>query len=134
MTNSTAPLPSEGEQDTGWRAPNRTGGLTRTAAVGIAAAAILGGGLALAPSASAAPAASASTARTADVSPQGTAPACVSRTVSGRSATLTNYCGRTMRVKVVVKWGPDSRCFTLTHRSGVRYTWGVGSYDKTVTC
>ncbi|WP_405660132.1 hypothetical protein [Streptomyces sp. RK9] len=146
MTNSTAPTPAEGEQDTGWRAPHRTGGLARTAAVGIAAAAILGGGLALAPSASAAPAAptsssgssgssdASSAARTADVSPQGTAPACVQRTVRGRTATVTNYCGRTMRVKVVVKFGPDSRCFTLPPRHWARYTWGFGSYDKTVTC
>ncbi|MFD9859314.1 hypothetical protein [Streptomyces alboflavus] len=152
MTNSTAPTPAEGEQDTGWRAPHRTGGLARTAAVGIAAAAILGGGLALAPSASAAPAAptsssgspgtsgtsgstdASSAARTADVSPRGTAPACVQRTVRGRTATVTNYCGRTVRVKVVVKFGPDSRCFTLPPRHWARYTWSFGSYDKTVTC
>ncbi|MFD9884846.1 hypothetical protein ACFWZT_25660 [Streptomyces alboflavus] len=146
MTNSTAPTPAEGEQDTGWRAPHRTGGLARTAAVGVAAAAILGGGLALAPSASAAPAAptassgssgssdASSAARTADVSPQGTAPACVQRQVRGRTATVTNYCGRTMRVKVVVKYGPDSRCFTLPPRHWARYTWSFGSYDKTVTC
>ncbi|MFD0414104.1 hypothetical protein [Streptomyces sp. NPDC127108] len=138
MTDSTTPTPTpthtEREQDTGWRAPSRPGGFTRKAAVGIAATAVLGGGLALAPSASAAPTASSSTARTTDVSPQGTAPACVQRRVSGRSATVTNYCGRTMRVKVVIKYGPDSRCFTLPPRNGVRFTWLIGRYDKTVTC
>lgn len=131
MTDNTVGALSEGEEDTGWRAPSRRRtGFARTAAVGLAATAVLGGGLVLAPSASAAPAAAPSTARTADVSPLGTAPACVQRTVSGRSATVTNYCGRTMRVKVVVKYGPDSRCFTLAHRGWARHTWGIGSYDR----
>ncbi|WJV46692.1 hypothetical protein [Streptomyces flavofungini] len=79
MSKSTAPTPSEREQDTGWRAPSRPGGL-------------------------------------------------------GRSATVTNHCGRTMRVKVVIKYGPDSRCFTLPPRHWARFNWTFGSYDKTVTC
>lgn len=33
MTDSTAGAPSEGEEDTGWRAPSRRTGSARTAAV-----------------------------------------------------------------------------------------------------
>ncbi|MEV0438092.1 hypothetical protein AB0I84_33580 [Streptomyces spectabilis] len=116
MTSSTR-MPCD-TTDTGWgRAARRR---VRATAVGLTAAAVLGGGLTLAPAASAAP--------------QGTAPACVERSVSGRSATATNNCGRVLRVKIVVKHGPDSRCTSLKHRAWARHSWPFGSYDKTVTC
>ncbi|MEI5102091.1 hypothetical protein RB200_30710 [Streptomyces sp. PmtG] len=126
--------------DTGWgRAAARARSYARGAAVGLAVTAVLGGGPALAPEAAAAPTAPAAAAenRTAEVSAaaaRGTAPACVQRSVRGRSATVNNRCGRLMRVKIVVKRGPDSRCYALKHRAWARYSWPFGSYDKTVTC
>ncbi|QDQ13265.1 hypothetical protein [Streptomyces spectabilis] len=130
MTSSTR-MPRD-TTDTGWGRTAR--GRVRAAAVGLTAAALLGGGLALVPAASAAPPDRDRAAAVSGAAPQGTAPACVKRSVSGRSATATNDCGRVMRVKIVVKHGPDSRCTSLKHRAWARHSWPFGSYDKTVTC
>ncbi|WP_030688527.1 hypothetical protein [Streptomyces sp. NRRL B-1347] len=128
---STTRMPSD-TADTGWGPRARV--RVRAAAVGLAAAALLGGGLALGPAAAAAPPDRDRVAALSEAAPQGTAPACVERSVNGRSATATNNCGRVMRVKIVVKHGPDSRCTSLKHRAWARHSWPFGSYDKTVTC
>ncbi|MCI3932564.1 hypothetical protein [Streptomyces sp. AN091965] len=128
---STSRMPS-GTSDTGWGPRART--RVRAAAFGLAATALLGGGLALGPDAAAAPDRGPATVVRSEAAPQGTAPACVQRSVNGRSATATNNCGRVMRVKIVVKHGPDSRCHSLKHRAWARHSWPFGSYDKTVTC
>ena len=98
----------------------------------IGAAAALTGALAFtAPAASAAPAAPAA---------GGTAPACISRyvngTVDGFDVLLTNNCGRTMRVQVVVKYASDSPCYTLRAGAQKLYSYeGItGQYDRTAVC
>ncbi|MET9294067.1 beta-Ig-H3/fasciclin [Streptomyces sp. NPDC003077] len=69
----------------------------------------------------------------------GTAPSCIQRYVHGEGATLeillNNYCGRTMRVQVVISGDSDSPCFTM--RDGTRKLWrysGYGTYDRTAVC
>ncbi|MFC7814638.1 MULTISPECIES: beta-Ig-H3/fasciclin [unclassified Streptomyces] len=70
----------------------------------------------------------------------GTAPACVNRyvtnTPNGFDVNLTNKCGRTMRVKVIVNNGGDSPCYTIYDRRSKLFIYeGVfGTYDRTVTC
>ncbi|MGJ6968430.1 hypothetical protein ACSDR0_41640 [Streptosporangium sp. G11] len=100
--------------------------------------------LALAP-AGAAGAASATTTATAVTAAgaasasAGTAPACVKRQLIIRQGVaLTNKCGRTMRVKVLVKRGKDSWCFTM--KNNQRRFWAFvpqaafAKYERTVTC
>lgn len=67
----------------------------------------------------------------------GTAPACIER---GRNipgdpwASATNKCGKTMRIKIIIKWGDDSGCKALANgETMVHYFFG-GHYQKTVTC
>ncbi|MGH4031049.1 beta-Ig-H3/fasciclin [Actinomycetota bacterium Odt1-20B] len=70
----------------------------------------------------------------------GTAPACINRyvtdTPNGFDVDLTNNCGRTMRVKVVVNYAGDSPCYTLGAGQSKLYIYeGVtGTYDRTVVC
>ncbi|GAA2626986.1 hypothetical protein [Streptomyces axinellae] len=66
----------------------------------------------------------------------GTAPACILRTVNKKTddAVVTNRCGKTMRVKIIVNNGYDSSCHTLRNGKGFYYTWPWGSYARTVTC
>ncbi|MFE0186688.1 hypothetical protein [Streptomyces sp. NPDC059008] len=107
-----------------------------------AATAALGGGLALpAGPAVAAPAqvgpgdrATAEAAEGAGI--LGTAPACVRRDVikHEKKVTVGNDCGRAMHLKVVIDWGPDSRCLTYQHGEAWTWHWGRGSYGKVVTC
>ncbi|MFI6767300.1 hypothetical protein [Streptomyces sp. NPDC050355] len=107
-----------------------------------AAAAALGGGLALpAGSAVAAPAQVGPGDRTATEATEGagilgTAPACVRRDVikHEKKVTVGNDCGRAMHLKVVIDWGPDSRCLTYQNGEAWTWHWGRGSYGKVVTC
>ncbi|MCC5037256.1 hypothetical protein DMH02_029795 [Streptomyces sp. WAC 00631] len=115
----------------------RTGTARRRLAL-TAATAALAGGLALpAAPAAAAPAGTAERmAPAAAADARGTAPACVRRDVvkHRKKVTVTNTCGRTMHVKVVINRGRDLRC--LTYRHGQTWTghWRIGSYGKVVTC
>ncbi|MBQ0987958.1 hypothetical protein KBZ10_26255 [Streptomyces sp. F63] len=102
-----------------------------------AATAALAGGLALPAPAAAAPAGTAE--RTAPASAQdarGTAPACVRRDVvkHRKKVTVTNTCGRTMHVKVVIHRGRDLPCLTYQHGETWTGHWRFGSYGKVVTC
>ncbi len=96
--------------------------LHKSAALGILATAVLGSGLAMAPTATAAEA--------------GTAPACVKRDVikHEKYVKVTNTCGRAMHLKVVIDWGSDSPCLTYQHGQQWEWNWGRGSYGKVVTC
>ncbi|GAA2799770.1 hypothetical protein [Saccharopolyspora taberi] len=69
---------------------------------------------------------------------EGTAPACIARVVDNQADAqyvwVRNECGKTMRIKIIVKGGRDTGCNTL--RNGQSREWKLtwGSYDKTVTC
>jgi hypothetical protein len=66
----------------------------------------------------------------------GTAPACIHRFASNKyhEVGITNECGKTMGVKVIINWGSDSPCFVLFPQSIQKFHWGFGTYGKTVTC
>ncbi|MGX1853596.1 hypothetical protein OIU91_28105 [Streptomyces sp. NBC_01456] len=86
-----------------------------------------------------APAATAATTapKTAVAAAGGTAPACIHRQVHTilRYARISNWCGKTMRVKVIVDGDFDSPCNTLHNGSNFSWSWGpTGSYRKTVVC
>ncbi|MER7129907.1 hypothetical protein [Streptosporangium saharense] len=70
------------------------------------------------------------------VAARGTAPACIGRAVDKKRkiARVTNNCGRTTKVKVVINNGPDSSCYTLRNGQVLSFRWRLGSYDRTVTC
>jgi hypothetical protein len=95
----------------------------KSAALGILATAVLGSGLAMAPTATAADA-------------MGTAPACVKRDVikHEKYVKVTNNCSETMHLKVVIDWGSDSPCLTYQPGEQWEWNWGRGSYGKVVTC
>ncbi|MBZ4320440.1 hypothetical protein [Streptomyces huiliensis] len=67
----------------------------------------------------------------------GTAPACVER---GRNipgdpwASATNKCGKTMRIKIIIKGGDDSGCKSLANGRTMVHYFITGHYQKTVTC
>ncbi|GAA3905707.1 beta-Ig-H3/fasciclin [Streptomyces lannensis] len=69
-----------------------------------------------------------------------TAPSCISRPVystpDGFDVFLTNNCGRTMSVKVIVDNGGDSNCYVMS--AGTSHTFSYsgifGTYGKTVIC
>ncbi|MFE2039224.1 hypothetical protein ACFXBB_39615 [Streptomyces scopuliridis] len=67
----------------------------------------------------------------------GTAPACIKR---GRNipgdpwASATNQCGKTMRIKIIIKAGDDSGCKTLANGKAMVHYFLTGHYQKTVTC
>ncbi|MFE2320453.1 hypothetical protein ACFXC8_46800 [Streptomyces sp. NPDC059441] len=65
----------------------------------------------------------------------GTAPACIGRAASdlGGFVYASNNCGKTMRVKVIIDFGPDSSCWTLAPGQERRHNY-YGSYGKTITC
>ncbi|MCP2165800.1 hypothetical protein [Goodfellowiella coeruleoviolacea] len=68
----------------------------------------------------------------------GTAPACIARVVDNQADAqyvwVRNECGKTMRIKIIVKGGRDTGCNTL--RSGQSREWKLtwGTYDRTVVC
>jgi hypothetical protein len=73
-----------------------------------------------------------------DVGVADLAPGCVERTYhdhgrppGGRKEVhLVNTCGRTMYVKVIVAYGPDSECIRMDSPSGWVYWWQIGwPYD-----
>jgi hypothetical protein len=89
-----------------------------------------------------------------EVQADAAAPACMKRVVGNlptsrlTSVFITNDCGKTMRVKVIVNRGRDSGCITLANQQTTRVdlaglfgaalgrdlgSFGV-SYRKTVTC
>ncbi|MEU2602808.1 hypothetical protein ABZ669_38080 [Streptomyces hirsutus] len=74
-----------------------------------------------------------------DATAGGTAPACVYRYVTGSGSTLlisiTNQCGKTMRVQVVIAWDYDSDCYVIPDRKNVVVAYsGTGSYDRLAVC
>ncbi|MFE8937937.1 hypothetical protein ACWDNT_12350 [Streptomyces sp. NPDC000963] len=69
----------------------------------------------------------------------GTAPACIERQVvnnpdGGMQAWLYNKCGKSMRVKVVVKSWRDTSCKTIPNRHSAYFRTLGGRYDRTAVC
>ncbi|CAL9330561.1 hypothetical protein [Streptomyces sp. enrichment culture] len=69
----------------------------------------------------------------------GTAPACIQRSVvnnpdGGMQAWLYNKCGKTMRVKVVVKNWRDTSCQTIKNKKSAYFRTVGGRYDRTAVC
>ncbi|MEV6844049.1 hypothetical protein [Actinoplanes sp. NPDC051411] len=93
----------------------------------VAGAALMGAG------AIATPASAAGTEATAAAA--GTAPACIGRDVHSvlEYVTLSNNCGKTMQVKVIIDAGSDSPCYRMGSGSSVTYWYG-GIYNRTVVC
>lgn len=93
-----------------------------------ATTALLGGGVAMAPAAAAAPAAA--------IASGGTAPSCIHRNVDQvlQYARVSNHCGKTMQVKVIINHGPDSPCYRTKNKSAFGHYWWIGRYGKTVVC
>ncbi|HEY9438800.1 MAG TPA: beta-Ig-H3/fasciclin [Streptomyces sp.] len=106
--------------------------MNRKLAVVAATTAAIGGVLLSTPTAQAAPATRAAAA--------GTAPSCIGRYVTGTpngfDVDLSNNCGSTMRVKVIVDHGGDSPCYTMSNGSRKLFIYeGVfGTYGRTVVC
>ncbi|QKW07137.1 hypothetical protein HUT18_12735 [Streptomyces sp. NA04227] len=114
--------------------------------IAVTTGALLAVGAVAAPVASAADAPAAATGRTSVASVSGvalagggTAPACIERQVhnnadGGTQVWLRNVCGKTMRVKVIVKNWSDSGCRTLNNNTGTFFQTVGGRYDRTVVC
>jgi hypothetical protein len=68
----------------------------------------------------------------------GTAPACIHRHVHSTIgyARLSNYCGKTMYVQVLVTNGGSSPCMGLGNGKAVIWPWtsGIQSYRRTAVC
>ncbi|NEA87949.1 hypothetical protein G3I38_24390 [Streptomyces sp. SID7958] len=69
----------------------------------------------------------------------GTAPACIQRSVvnnpdGGMQAWLYNKCGKTMRVKVVVKNWRDTSCKSIKNKQSAYFRTVGGRYDRTAVC
>ncbi|MEU2676736.1 beta-Ig-H3/fasciclin [Streptomyces sp. NPDC007107] len=99
--------------------------MSRRAAQAAVTAAALGGSLIV----SATPAAAATT-----------APTCIGRmvtqTTDGFDVLLSNNCGGTRSVKVVVSLASDSSCYVMSKGTHVLYVYHgiLGNYDRTVNC
>ncbi|WP_329228516.1 beta-Ig-H3/fasciclin [Streptomyces sp. NBC_00111] len=69
-----------------------------------------------------------------------TAPTCIGRmvtqTTDGFDVLLTNRCGGTRSVKVVVSLAPDSSCYVMSKGTNALYVYHgiLGNYDRTVNC
>ncbi|MEU3950440.1 hypothetical protein [Streptomyces sp. NPDC029526] len=69
----------------------------------------------------------------------GTAPACIQRSVvntpdGGMQAWVYNNCGKTMRVKIVVKNWRDTSCKTIKNKKSAYFRTVGGRYDRTAVC
>jgi hypothetical protein len=95
----------------------------------VASAALVGGG------AIATPANAAGPGTEAGLAAGGTAPACIGRDVHSvlEYVTLSNNCGKTMQVKVIIDAGSDSPCYRMGSGSSVTFWYG-GIYNRTVVC
>ncbi|HEY3666457.1 MAG TPA: hypothetical protein VGL19_10675, partial [Polyangiaceae bacterium] len=63
------------------------------------------------------------------------APTCVQRVLAGpKRLNIANTCGTTRWAKVIIAFGPDSSCFSMTNGRLVSVTWHIGSYDGLVDC
>ncbi|MGW7055575.1 hypothetical protein [Streptomyces sp. NPDC054887] len=83
-----------------------------------------------------APVLTAAPAHSSQVQVMGTAPSCVKRDVikHQKYVKVTNTCNEAMHLKVVIDWGPDSRCLTYQPGHQWEWNWSRGSYGKVVTC
>ncbi|WP_434587893.1 hypothetical protein [Streptomyces sp. A5-4] len=65
-----------------------------------------------------------------------TAPACVARDVikQEKKAWTTNNCGRRMHIQLVIKHGPDGRCWSTSPGERLEWKWSRGSYGRIALC
>ncbi|WP_394830267.1 hypothetical protein LVJ94_27540 [Pendulispora rubella] len=73
---------------------------------------------------------------TAEAAPLAGAPACVERTMlAQRSLYVHNNCGNRQRVKVIIRTGPDSDCFSIdpNQTKVVNWAW-PGTFDRLDSC
>ncbi|MDT0454991.1 hypothetical protein RM550_04435 [Streptomyces sp. DSM 41527] len=83
----------------------------------------------------AAPAVAASA--TAESTAGGTAPACVLRDIDKAAGTadVLNGCSKTMRLQLIISFGPDGDCTTIPNDGDwYRWKWVLGSYDRIAVC
>ncbi|MGW9432432.1 hypothetical protein ACWHA1_31395 [Streptomyces decoyicus] len=54
----------------------------------------------------------------------------------GFDAYITNHCGRTVYVQVIIGWGPDSGCYPVANEKArvVSYRGVLCVYEDTVFC
>ncbi|MFD3420997.1 hypothetical protein [Streptomyces decoyicus] len=54
----------------------------------------------------------------------------------GFDAYITNHCGRTVYVQVIIGWGPDSGCYPVANEKArvVSYRGVFCVYEDTVFC
>ncbi|MCP2257680.1 hypothetical protein LX15_001365 [Streptoalloteichus tenebrarius] len=68
----------------------------------------------------------------------GTAPARIVRVIDNqahaRYVWVRNECGRTMRIKIIVRGAPDTGRTTLRHGQSREWKLTWGSYERTVVC
>jgi hypothetical protein len=120
--------------------------IRHVAGVALGAGCLASAAVLAAPAASAAPSAPAASGAPAapgdaggGVSASVVAPPCVAASERsdfwGRYADVTNHCGRTFRVKVVVAFGFDGPCVTLDDSEGYTHSYGhAGRLDRVDLC
>ncbi|HEY9438799.1 MAG TPA: hypothetical protein VIS29_09120 [Streptomyces sp.] len=70
----------------------------------------------------------------------GTAPACIDRSDvhnypdGGISGYVRNNCGKTMRVRIIVRSWRDTSCQTIQNKHSKYFHTVGGRYDRTVVC
>ncbi|MDJ1136189.1 hypothetical protein [Streptomyces iconiensis] len=115
------------------------GSLVVTAAMGVGALAGAGP-VQAAPGTSVAPATSVASMKSVQAgAPSAAARMCVKTHAENKAhgylVRVTNKCGRTVKVKIIMRLAKDSRCFTLKKgQSRYRETQGIGTWKKTVFC
>ncbi|PRX92356.1 hypothetical protein [Allonocardiopsis opalescens] len=67
------------------------------------------------------------------------APSCVARNLDDSGAEddlyLTNNCGRTVSVRVILSWAPDFSCTSMSSGARHHYTWLYpGALDRVDSC
>lgn len=61
-------------------------------------------------------------------------PSCVTYTDSDFTTGLTNNCGSTQNVQVIISWGPDSGCTALAPGETYLYHYWPGVFDHIQSC
>src|SRR5262245_11090296 len=55
--------------------------------------------------------------------------------IAGGSVLVENrYCNRTVRVRAVIDWGPDSPCVSLKPKKGFRHEYWTGDFSHVTGC
>lgn len=62
------------------------------------------------------------------------APSCVNYTDSDFATAVTNNCGDTQNVQVIIDWGPDSGCVSLAPTQTWLYHYWPGTFNRVQSC